>query len=167
MLKEKMHFGNWWLYAILLVFVAFFTVAFILQIALNQPIADNQLSNELIIGFCIFFYFIWAFMAYTRLKIKVNEEGLAYQFIPWHKTPILLGWEKIASCKIRKYSAYGEFGNYGTRIKDDTLAMVASGTVGIELSLSNGAKIIFSTKKPKQFNELINHYLSEKSENKK
>lgn len=156
---EKTRFGNWWLWLMLWVFIAFFAFAFIKQIVLNDPLGSEQLSDFLIILFLFFFLIIQAIMFYTRLLIKVDSDGFSYQFRPWHKQLIQLSWEKIADAKLRQYSAMGEFGNYGTRIKDDTLAMVASGTKGVELRLKNGALIIVSSRKAAIMLEVIRGYL--------
>jgi hypothetical protein len=110
-MKEQSHFGNWWLWVMLWVFILFFGYAFIQQIILSKPLGDELLGDNVIIGFMIFFSVILTIMWLTKLSIHIKEEGFEYQFFPWHKKPILLSWDKIQSVKTREVIVMGEFGS--------------------------------------------------------
>jgi hypothetical protein len=160
--QEKRSFGNWWLWVMLWIFIGSFGIAFIYQVVLGHSIGEDVLSNELIVGLLLFFLFILVFMWITRLSLHISSEGFRYQFFPWHRQPILLPWSKIKYAQVREVIVMREFGQYGLRVKDDTLSLMTQGTLGVELGLQNGAKIVFSPKKPKEVTALIQQFLSNK-----
>jgi len=52
---------------------------------------------------------------FLKLKTRIDEKGIHYQFYPFHFSYKLISWEKISTCIIRNYNAISEFGGWGMK----------------------------------------------------
>ena len=134
--EEKQKFTQWWLWVILLSF----------PIISVGPFDDNEINvYYVLIGIAIPFLFYL-----FELRIKVNEDGLHYQFIPFHLKFHTIKMDEIESCTAMEYSPLKEYGGWGIRYGFKGKAYNVSGNKGVKIFLKNGSNIMFGSQKYKE-----------------
>ena len=143
--EEKQKFNQWWLWVILLSF----------PIISVGPFDDNEINvYYVLIGLAIplLFYLF-------ELRIKVNEDGLYYQFSPFHLKFHAIKMDEIESFKAMEYSPLKEYGGWGIRYGFKGKAYNVSGNKGVKIFLNNGANIMFGSQKHKELESALKSYL--------
>jgi len=131
--EEKQKFTQWWLWVILLSF----------PIISVGPFDDNEINvYYVLIGLAIplLFYLF-------DLRIKVNEDGLHYQFFPFHIKSHTIKLEDIEKFKATEYSPLKEYGGWGIKYGFKGKAYNVSGNKGVKIYLKNGLNIMFGSQK--------------------
>jgi hypothetical protein len=134
--EEKQKFTQWWLWVILLSF----------PIISVGPFDDNEINvYYVLIGLAIplLFYLF-------ELRIKVNNDGLHYQFSPFHLKFHTIKMDEIESFKAMEYSPLKEYGGWGIKYGFKGKAYNVSGNKGVKVFLKNGANIMFGSQKHKE-----------------
>jgi len=145
---EIQQFRQRWIWLIILIVV----------IALFIPIIIGVLNIFLSIIFFLFgFGFIWLFY-HMALVTEVKETGIQIAFTPF--TNFLIPLNEIKNYEIREYRPILEYGGWGIRFNSKGKAYTVSGTIGLQLELLNGEKILIGTEIPdalfKELDKLIN-----------
>ena len=131
--EENQKFTQWWLWVILLSFPI---------IALG-PFDENTVNiYHVLIGLFIPFLFYL-----FELRLKVNVEGLHYQFSPFHFKSHTIKLEDIESIKAMEYSPLKEYGGWGIKYGFKGKAYNVSGNKGVKIYLKNGMNIMFGSQK--------------------
>ena len=131
--EENQKFTQWWLWVILLSFPI---------IALG-PFDENTVNiYHVLIGLFIPFLFYL-----FELRLKVNVEGLHYQFSPFHFKSHTIKLEDIESIKAMEYSPLKEYGGWGIKYGFKGKAYNVSGNKGVKIFLNNGTNIMFGSQK--------------------
>ena len=137
---ENQKFTQWWLWIILLYFP---TSALFIH---NDPI--NYIYVLIGCAIPLVFYLF-------ELRVKVDQNGLHYQFFPLHfksYTIILDEMEKIEAVEYKPISEYGGWGiKYGFKGK----AYNTSGKLGVKIHLKNGTNILFGSQKHKALAKVL------------
>ncbi|MFQ3332685.1 MAG: hypothetical protein ACI84S_000495 [Thalassomonas sp.] len=134
--EENQKFTQWWLWVILLSFPI---------IALG-PFDENTVNiYHVLIGLFIPFLFYL-----FELRLKVNVEGLHYQFSPFHFKSHTIKLEDIESIKAMEYSPLKEYGGWGIKYGFKGKAYNVSGNKGVKIYLKNGLNIMFGSQKHKE-----------------
>ena len=134
--EEKQKFTQWWLWVILLSF----------PIISVGPFDENEINlHYVLIGLAIplLFYLF-------ELRLKVNNDGLHYQFSPFHLKFHTIKMDEIESFKAMEYSPLKEYGGWGIKYGFKGKAYNVSGNKGVKLFLKNGANIMFGSQKHKE-----------------
>ena len=129
--KENQKFTQWWLWVILLSF----------QIMSFGPFDDNKIDIlHVIIGFSlpIIFYIF-------ELRIRVNNDGLHYQFFPFHLKYFIIKIEDIEKIEAMKYKPISQYGGWGIKYGFNGKAYNVSGNLGVKVFLKNGSNIMFGS----------------------
>jgi len=137
--EEKQKFTQWWLWVILLSF----------PIISVGPFDNNEINlYYVLIGLAIplLFYLF-------ELRLKVNNDGLHYQFSPFHLKFHTIKMDEIESFKAMQYSPLKEYGGWGIKYGFKGKAYNVSGNKGVKVFLKNGANIMFGSQ---QYKELAN-----------
>ena len=135
--EENQRFTQWWLWVILLSF----------PIISVGPFDENRINFYHVmigIGIPLLFYTF-------QLRLKVNSEGLHYQFFPFHFKPHTIKIEDIEKYKVMEYSPLKEYGGWGIKYGFKGKAYNVSGNKGVKIFLTNGLNIMFGSQK---YNEL-------------
>lgn len=158
--NETQVFDQWWLQLMNLAMVGFLVYSHytwhILAENVGNVAADDRqgqiISSLVLIGVLLLFYVI-------RLKTHIDEKGITYRFVPFHRKPITIPWRDIKSCEVRKYSPLKEYGGWGLKygLKGGK-AVNVKGNMGIQLLLHSGKKILIGTQKPKAAKQTIRRY---------
>ena len=144
--KEEQYFRQPWLWIVILFFPAFSLYGIYEQVMLGNPIGDKPLSDEGVISFSILVglglpVLFW----FMKLKLRVSQQGLHYQFFPVHFKERLIPFEDISHYKARTYSPLKEFGGWGIRFGFESKAYNVKGDKGLQLELTNGRKVLFGS----------------------
>jgi hypothetical protein len=131
--EENQKFTQWWLWVILLSF----------PIISFGPFDENDVNiNYVLIGFFIPFLFYL-----FELRLKVNAEGLHFQFFPFHFKSHIIKMADIEKFKAMEYSPLKEYGGWGIKYGFKGKAYNVSGNKGVKIFLNNGTNIMFGSQK--------------------
>ena len=133
--EENQILTQWWLWVILL---SFPIIAF-------EPFDNNPINyNFVLISFAIplLFYLF-------ELRVKVNAEGLHYQFFPFHFKSHNIKPEEIEKVEALQYKPLAEYGGWGIKYGFKGKAYNTSGNLGVKVYLTNGRNILFGSQKHK------------------
>ncbi|MBC8474618.1 MAG: hypothetical protein H8D60_02595 [Cryomorphaceae bacterium] len=139
--EENQKFTQWWLWVIL---VSFPIMAF-------GPFDENPINSyHVLIGFAIpiLFYLF-------ELRIKVNQEGLHYQFFPFHFKSYTINTDEIEKIEAMQYKPLAEYGGWGIRYGFNGKAYNVSGNLGVKVHLKNGSNILFGSQKYKELEKAL------------
>ncbi len=165
---EKQRFNQWWL-------IAIEVIAF--GVVLGGVITDyNQIVNQggvdsLFMVFLSLGLFLLAIVFIHSIKLftRIDESGIHFQFFPLHVKERNIAWAEVSSCEVRKYNPILEYGGWGIRgfskeilfgIGKNGRAYNTKGTMGIQLELKDGRKILIGTQKSEQAQKTIVTYRS-------
>ncbi len=96
-----------------------------------------------------------------RLKTKIDEIGIHYQFYPFHLNFKTIKWNEISNCYVRKYDPIWEYGGWGlkfTFFKNKNKCVTVKGTIGLQLELNNGTKLLIGTQLEEAIQRTLNTY---------
>jgi hypothetical protein len=100
-----------------------------------------------------------------KLSTRIDEEGIQYQFYPFHFSMKKISWDKIEKVAVRTYLPMSEFGGWGLRggfffNKCKEKAVNISGNIGIKLILKSGKKLLIGTQKESEAKSVLETYKS-------
>ena len=154
--SEIQYFRQKWLWAIIIFFPVFSMYGIYEQIIIGNPIGEKPLSDDGLIWFTVLIGVGLPVLFYNiRLKTRVSEEGLHYQFFPIHLKERTIPFGDIKSFKARKYSPLKEFGGWGIRFGFEGKAYNVSGEEGLQLVLKNERKVLFGSQKAKELEKAM------------
>ena len=115
--SEIQYFRQKWLWAIIIFFPVFSIYGIYEQIIMENPIGEKPISDHGLIWFTILIGVGLPLLFYNiRLKTRVSEEGLHYQFFPIHLKERTISFVDIESFKsdllwhiISKRFSYSKF----------------------------------------------------------
>ncbi|WP_299526327.1 hypothetical protein [uncultured Lutibacter sp.] len=96
-----------------------------------------------------------------KLKTRVDEKGIYYQYFPFHLSYKLITWESISNCYIRNYDGISEFGGWGMKFsfrKNKVKSFTTKGNIGLQIELSTGNKILIGTQKKEELQRVLTTY---------
>ena len=108
-----------------------------------------------------------AFVFFLKLKTKIDEIGVHYQFFPFHFSMKTIRWQEIKKANIRTYDPIGEYGGWGLKggalwNKSKGKAITISGDIGIQLELKNNKKLLIGTQKKEDAFRVLEVYKNSK-----
>jgi len=156
---EEQRFNQWWLYVILSIPV----LVFLLPYVFGRDITLNS-DNETFIGISISLITVLiatVFILMIRLKTKIDENGIYYQFFPLHINEKFISWNEISQCHVRKYKPLTEYGGWGYRSgfgRGKGRALSIRGTNGIQLVYKEGRKLLIGTQNSELAKKVLETY---------
>jgi hypothetical protein len=166
--KEIQRFNQWWLILFGLITVIIIGFSFVYE----YKDSGNNLSNDQLISMIIsgsLMVIVFLLIGFIRLKTKIDENGITYQFTPFHFTPRIIPWSDLSKCYIRKYSPITEYGGWGIRglqrkgfwdFGNKGMAYNIKGDMGIQLEFKDGGKLLIGTQDPDKAKKTIQTYIS-------
>ncbi|MFD1063397.1 hypothetical protein ACFQ1Q_09090 [Winogradskyella litorisediminis] len=156
--KEEQRFTQLWLIVLMIVSV-------IVPVAVILKDADNMSTSNLITSLSVIIL-APAIIFLFKLKTRMDEKGIYYQFIPFHFKKRFIAWNEISNAYVRTYDPIGEYGGWGIKggvfwNKKKGIAVNVKGDIGIQLELKNGKKILIGTQLKEQAQSTINNYRKE------
>ncbi len=155
---EEQRFNQWWLYVILA--IPLFTL--VLPYIVNVDRFVNSDKESLISVFIslIILLIVVILILLIRLKTKIDENGIHYQFYPINFNEKFIPWSDISKCYIRKYRPLTEYGGWGYKRSPFGRGRVLNikGNMGIQLKFNNGKKLLLGTQKPNEVEKVLLTY---------
>lgn len=159
---ESQRFTNKWHFiligAILLLTISSNFDTLIIAIKATDLSLILKLIGPMILGVFGFFY--------LQLKTQINEIGIHYQFIPFHRKKRVLTWQDITSVAVINYRPLLDYGGWGIRMKSldgSNIALNISGKIGILIQLKNGKQLLIGTQKKEEATAIIAHFFENSS----
>ena len=122
---------------------------------------SNLEDNIVMISSLIVLLFVALIFFNLKLKTRIDEKGVNFQFYPVHFSYRKISWHEISTCYVRKYNAIFEYGGWGFRLgitKKIGRAYSVQGNIGLQLELKNGKKILIGTQKKEDIQRVIDNY---------
>ena len=155
--KEEQRFTQTWLIVLLSIstiipLIIMFTEYYKGKTSLNELL----LTIGIVVVSCGFIFFF-------KLKTRIDEIGIHYQFLPFHLSFKSINWTKINKAYVKTYDPIGDFGGWGLKggslwNKSKGKAINVSGDIGIQLELKNGQKLLIGTKKENEAKQVLVNY---------
>lgn len=154
--SEEQRFTQWWVWAIMTAALLAMIVPIAISVqqewiaGLSYSEQPESVTETVITGLFSFFVMVGIFILVfaSRLKTKITSQGLFFAY-----PPIFRKWRQVAPgaidhYEIRKYKAKREYGGYGVRRRRISgQAYIVSGSIGLQLHLKNGKKLLIGTHK--------------------
>ena len=112
------------------------------------------------IGLFILLIVIIIFLV-LKLQTKIDENGIKYKFYPFQVSYQNIVWSNISECYIRNYSPISEYGGWGVKggfSKQTGKAYTTKGSIGLQLKLKDGKKILIGTQKKEEIKRVLETY---------
>ncbi|MFA5298546.1 MAG: hypothetical protein WC389_10125 [Lutibacter sp.] len=156
---EEQKFNQTWLFIGL-------AIAFI---AVSLPIIKDwniifqgsfpEILNDLK-GFLVILFVVLLFN-FFKLKTRIDEKGIYYQYLPFHFSYRFLPWNSVVKCYVRNYNAVLEYGGWGLKFsfrKSNGKSFSVKGNLGLQIALLNGENILIGTQKKEEIQRTIDTY---------
>ena len=102
------------------------------------------------------------FVMNITLETRMDDSTFKYKSGPFHRSWRTLNKEDIKTISVDKKDGFLDYGGVGMRISGKTRAYIFFADYVIEIETVN-RKLVFSTTKPKEFQEMIDTWNSLKS----
>ena len=159
---EEQRFRQIWLIIVL----SFLTIVPIATITKNYLKENTTISTKAFLITIVILLFSIAIIFLFKLKTRIDEKGIHYQFFPLHFSFKTIYWHQISKAYVRSYKPISEFGGWGLRggffyNKGKEKAINVSGDIGIQLQLKNGEKLLIGTLKKEDAKRVLETYSKE------
>lgn len=159
--KEEQRFNQLWI-IILIVVSMVVPLVIIITSYIKNPDQYTALEFVFII---LLILLASGFIFFFKLTTRIDENGIHYQFFPFHLKLKTILWQDIDKAYVRKYDALSEYGGWGLKggalwNTSKGVAINVSGDIGIQLERKNGKKLLIGTQKEHDAKNIINTYAS-------
>jgi hypothetical protein len=155
---EEQRFTQLWL-IILIIFSSLVPIGVVIS-EYQKDKKSFSLEMVLLIGLVILLPLGIIFL--FKLSTKIDEQGIYYQFFPFHFSLKKIGWNEISKAYVRTYDPIGEYGGWGLKggilFSKKGKAINVSGDIGIQLELKNGKKLLIGTQKESEAKSVLETY---------
>ena len=157
--SETQRFNQWWLKLIML--SALMVIGG--SLFLSYPTIEPEETDMFIIattGTMIIMITITMLLFSIKLRTKIDEQGIHYQFQPIQRSDRIIPWNDIEKCYVRKYNPISEYGGWGYKVSfiRKTGAFNIRGNIGIQILFKNGKKLLIGTQKEKEAKQVLAYY---------
>jgi hypothetical protein len=155
---EEQRFTQLWL-IILIIFSSLVPIGVVIS---EYQKDKNSFSLEMVLLIGLVILLPLGIIFLFKLSTRIDEQGIYYQFFPFHFSLKKIGWNEISKAYVRTYDPIGEYGGWG--LKDGILfskkgkAINVSGDIGIQLELKNGKKLLIGTQKESEAKSVLETY---------
>lgn len=156
---EEQKFTQIWLFLVLAFSFVMVTIPIVKDWDAISQGSFGKIMNNL--GGLLAIIFVLALFNIFKLKTRIDEKGIYYQYLPFHFSYRFLPWNSIAKCYVRNYNAIFEFGGWGLKFsfrKSKGKSITVKGAIGLQLELMDGKKILIGTQKKEEIQRTLNIY---------
>jgi hypothetical protein len=155
--QEKQYMRQIWLW---LLFVGIF-------ISINYSLYFEENINLLEVLICnLPLIIVMFFMLTTKLKTKIDENSINFEFFPFHigfidfkfqKMEKSIPFEAIEKMEVVTYNPIFDYGGWGIRFGGmNTICYNTMGNKGLMIYKKNKEKVLIGTQKPLELEKIIN-----------
>lgn len=154
--KETQRFTQWWLWLIIISAATLCLYGAFQQIVLGKPFGNNPGPDWLLIVVAVIVGVLIP-LAFLKLSLRVfvRDDGIRIIFFPLHLKGLVIPYDRIARFYVRKYRAIREYGGWGIRFGPGGKAYNVKGSLGLQLELSDGEKILIGSQQPERLASAI------------
>lgn len=156
---EIQKFDQWWvrIFAFVICLVVLYPIFHIFQENLQANKFEFWIS---ILATVTTLTIIFGIIFIVKLKIKIDEAGIYYGFLPFAKKLNFAKWQEIKECYVRTYNPLIEYGGWGYRRKlyGKNRAYNVKGNIGIQIVFNDGRKLLLGTQLGDEAQRVINRY---------
>ena len=150
LLTERFHeeqaMRQWWLMLLIGGVAALQWWGFYQQIILGEPWGTDPGPDWMIVLFWLLVGIgLPLLFAYSRLIVTVDESAVRIHFRPFTRRTIPVS--NIINAEARTYAPLREYGGWGLRGWGDRRAYNTSGNCGVELTLTDGSRIMIGSQR--------------------
>ena len=125
-------------------------------------LTNGSLSSK-IAGFSslIIIILVAAFIFIIKLKTRIDEIGIHYQFYPLNRSYKTIQWNEIKLLEVRTYDAIWEYGGWGmkfTFFKKKNKCYTIKGDKGLQVELKNGQRMLIGTQLKEDLQKTLDQY---------
>jgi hypothetical protein len=156
---EEQKFTQSWLFIGLAIALIVVTMPIIKDWTHISQGSFGEMLNDL--GGVFVILFVFALFNFFKLKTRIDEKGVYYEYLPFHFSYRFLPWNSISKCYVRNYDAIFEYGGWGLKFsfrKKRGKSFTVKGDVGLQLLLSNGKHLLIGTQKKEEIQRTIDTY---------
>lgn len=130
----------------------------------NDIERSSSLSMVTIFGYLLSIAIILLFVL-LKLETRITTDGIYYRLFPFTLRFRRIPFNEIRSYFIRKYNPITEYGGWGIRfsMKREGIAYTVSGTMGLQIYLNSGKKILIGTLQPDALISVLNNLIPDKN----
>jgi len=157
--KEEQRFTQTWLLVLIVISIIAPIIIIIKEFSKeNSTMSMNEfIFSIVLLPLCI------APIFFFKLKTRIDEIGIHFQFFPFHFSAKTIAWSELKSAETRKYNAISEYGGWGLKggffwRKSKGVAYNVSGDIGIQLEYKTGKKILIGTQLLNDVNSVLKTY---------
>lgn len=164
--KETQRFNQWWLIILEVVILIIILIDFVKEYQQIDVGTNSKSLTEITISL-VGVILVLLFLHTIKLRSKIDETGVSYQFFPVHLNFKNIPWSDLSKCYVRKYAAITEYGGWGIRglskkglfgYKKVGRAFNIKGNMGIQLEFKDGGRLLIGTQDPEKAKLTINSY---------
>lgn len=152
---EQQQKHQWWYWALLIGLNLWTIYGCIRQIVFGLPFGNNPTSDMALIIITVSILLVTLVLLSLKLITFINKDGIFVRFYPIQIKRKCFLWDEIEQAYIRKYNPVMEYGGWGYRWALSSKAYNVSGTIGLQLVLKNGKKILIGTNNPEELTEVL------------
>lgn len=157
--KEEQRFTQTWLKILLAISVIISIIVVTKEyLEENSKITTNEFMLTLL-GISISV----AFILFFKLKTRIDEIGIYYQFSPFHLKMKIIQWKDIKKVHVRNYDPIREYGGWGLKggffwNKEKGKCVTISGDIGIQIEFKNAKKLLIGAQKKEEAKNVLKRY---------
>jgi len=155
---EEQRFNQWWLYVILAIPLLTLVMPYLFNVD-GFVSSDKETLTGISISL-VAMVIVTLLILSIRLRTKIDEKGIYYQFYPINFNENFILWSDISKCYVRKYKPIIEYGGWGYKMSPFGRGRVLNikGNKGIQLEFKNGKKLLLGTQKPNEVEKVLLTY---------
>jgi len=89
---------------------------------------------------------VLALLLSLKLKVRINDDKISYQMLPFHPRERLIFWQEIENAELLKINALREFGGWGIRRGRLGKAYNPEGNIVLHINTTKGTPINITIK---------------------
>lgn len=143
--SETQRFRQWWLWTLLILLNGLLAVMAYTHVFEKPTITDHLAETITICAVALLMFFLTFGMLSVKLETRISADRISVCLCPIQRSYRHFYWNDIIRCYIRDYSPIGEFGGWGFRGTKRNRALNIDGSMGIQLQLKDGNKLLIGT----------------------
>lgn len=156
---EEQKFTQIWLFLGLAIAFVVVTIPIVKDWDSISQGSFGEIMNNL--GGLLAIIFVFALFNIFKLKTRIDEKGIYYQYLPFHFSSRFIPWNSISKCYVRNYNAILEYGGWGLKFsfrKNKGKSFTVKGDIGLQLLLKNGKHLLIGTQKKEEIQRTLETY---------
>lgn len=153
--REEQRFQQWWMWLLIGIIVVVQWWGFVHQIVRGKPWGNRPAPDwMMVILWLLFGIGLPLLFLYVKLTVTVTDDAVDIRFRPLARRTIPIS--DIAQAEACTYSPLREYGGWGIRAgRGGKRAYNVSGDRGVELTLTDGRKVMIGSQRPDELAQAI------------